>query len=124
MHNAFYLCSSSPSSCFSANLIRNIGEFGAKKYFTDHRAANAIQLYLFLQKRNFLDLFFFRTSRSEGEFPRGYLINIAPVCWHIIKIDISEQKPVYTVKILISEQTAFAAVPLLWTSFCFLQVSQ
>ena len=27
---------------FSANLIRNIGEFGAKNYFTDHRTTNAI----------------------------------------------------------------------------------
>ena len=29
--------------------------------------------YLF---RNFSSLFFFRTSRSEGEFPKGYLTNI------------------------------------------------
>ena len=29
--------------------------------------------YLFL-KGNFSGLFFFRTSRSEGEFPKGYLI--------------------------------------------------
>ena len=34
------LCSS--SSCFSASLIRNIGEFGAKTYFTHHRTANTI----------------------------------------------------------------------------------
>ena len=28
-------------SCF-ASVIRNIGKFGAKNYFTDHRTANAI----------------------------------------------------------------------------------
>ena len=33
---------SSPSSCDSASLIWNIGEFGAKNYFTDHRAANTL----------------------------------------------------------------------------------
>ena len=37
------LCSSSsPSSRFSASLIRNIGEFGAINYFTDHRTAHTI----------------------------------------------------------------------------------
>ena len=34
-------------SGFSASLIRNIGQFGAKKYFADHRTANTIQ-FLFL----------------------------------------------------------------------------
>ena len=37
--NCLCSCSSSPSR-FSANAIRNIGEFGAKSYFTDHRRAN------------------------------------------------------------------------------------
>ena len=32
---------------------------------------------MFLLKGNFSGLFFFRTSRDEGEFPRGYLINTA-----------------------------------------------
>ena len=37
------LCSSSSSSsCFSASVIRNIEEFGAKNYFTDHQTANTI----------------------------------------------------------------------------------
>ena len=35
------LCSSS-SSHFSAGVIRNIGEFGATKYFTYHQTANKI----------------------------------------------------------------------------------
>ena len=30
------------SSCFSASIIRNIGEFRAKNYFTDHRTANTM----------------------------------------------------------------------------------
>ena len=38
------LCSSSPSSPSRdfASVIRNIGKFGTKNYFTDHRAANTI----------------------------------------------------------------------------------
>ena len=36
------LCSSSPSSCDFASVIPNIGKFGAKNYFTDHRTANTI----------------------------------------------------------------------------------
>ena len=35
-----------------------------------------IQLFLPI-KMTFFGLFFFRTSRSVGEFPNGYLINIA-----------------------------------------------
>ena len=37
------MCSSTSSSAYiSASLIRNIEEFGAKNYFTDHRTANTI----------------------------------------------------------------------------------
>ena len=40
------LCSSSsPSSHFSASLLRNIEEFGAKKYFTDHRTTSTIHVF-------------------------------------------------------------------------------
>ena len=40
------LCSSSPSSSrFSASAIWNIGEFGAKSYFTDHQRANTIHCF-------------------------------------------------------------------------------
>ena len=38
------LCSSS-CCCFSASLIQNIGEFGAKNYFTDHQTANIIHSF-------------------------------------------------------------------------------
>ena len=37
------LCSS--SCCDSASLIRNIGGFAAKNYFTDHRIANTIHSF-------------------------------------------------------------------------------
>ena len=50
------LCSS--SSCDSASLIQNIGEFGAKNYFTDHQTANTIQLFVHIKRK------FFKTSRS------------------------------------------------------------
>ena len=40
------LCSSS-SFRFSTSFIRNIGEFEAKSYFTDHRTANTIYIYGF-----------------------------------------------------------------------------
>ena len=40
------LCYSSPSSNFSASRIRNIREFGVKKYFADHQTANTIQLFV------------------------------------------------------------------------------
>ena len=41
------LCSSSASSPsrFSASAIRNIGEFGAKGYFTDHQRVNTIHYF-------------------------------------------------------------------------------
>ena len=68
------LCSSSPSR-FCASHIRNIGELGAKKYSVDLQILQFS--YLFIIIRNFLGLIFFRTSRSEGKFPRRYLINIA-----------------------------------------------
>ena len=56
---------------FSASFIGNIGEFGAKEYFTDHRTANTLKLFVSI-KVILSGLFFFRISCSEGEFPRGY----------------------------------------------------
>ena len=103
------MCFSSPSSHFSACLIRNIGEFRAKKYFKDLRAADAVQLFVPI-KMKFFGSLLFKTSRSEGEFPMGYLINASPICLHALKYTLSsEQKLVYTVK-PIAEQMAFVAV--------------
>ena len=41
-HITFWNCLCSSSSRDSVNVIRNIGEFGAKNYFTEHRTANKI----------------------------------------------------------------------------------
>ena len=62
----------------SPQLLRNNGEFVAKKYFTDHWIVNAIKLLVAI-KRNFSGLLFSGTSLSEGELPRDYLVNVA-VC--------------------------------------------
>ena len=43
---------------FLSTFFSTIAEFGAKKYFTDHRAADTIQLFVSI-KENFSDLFFF-----------------------------------------------------------------
>ena len=58
--------------------------------------------YLFLQKRNFSGLLFFRVSWSELEFPGDYWINIATCLF--------ARYSVHTVRILVSEQTASVAV--------------
>ena len=46
-----------------------------QKYFTDHRTANTIQLFVAI-KANFSGVFFFWTSRRERKFPRDFLIKI------------------------------------------------
>ena len=58
------LCSSSPSSCFSA--IWNIGEFEAKKYFIDHQTANAIQLFFPIKRKFFRSILFQSKSQRRG----------------------------------------------------------
>ena len=71
------LCSSySSSSHFSASLIRNIEEFGAKNYFTNYQAANTIQLFVPI-KRNFFGSVLFQNNLRRRESPTGYLISIA-----------------------------------------------
>ena len=47
-----------PFSPSSAQLFRNIGEFEAKKYFTDHRTVNIFQLFVAI-KGHFSGQFFF-----------------------------------------------------------------
>ena len=67
------LCSSSsPSSRFSANLIRNIREFGAKIYFTDHRTANTIQLFVPI-KRKFIGSILFQNKLQQKGIPQRLL---------------------------------------------------
>ena len=55
--------------CFMKNLrvFRNVGASEVKKYFTDHRTANTVQLFVAI-KGNFSDLFSFQTSCSKGQF--------------------------------------------------------
>ena len=59
-----------------------------------------------------LRLFFFRTNHSKGEFPRGlpdkhsHLFICISLKWTLS----SGQKAAYNVKILVSEQIAFATV--------------
>ena len=77
------------SSSSSPQLLRNIGEFGAKKYFTYHQRANTTQLFVAI-KGIFSGLFFFRRCRSKGKIPRDYLINLATCYLHIIKIYIKK----------------------------------
>ena len=55
------------SCCDFASLIRNIGEFGAKNYFTGHRTSNTIKLFVPIKRK------FFRSIL----FQKGRLINIA-----------------------------------------------
>ena len=51
-------------------------EIRSKKYFTDLWTTNTIQLFVAI-KGTSSGLFFIWTSRSEGEFSRCHLINIA-----------------------------------------------
>ena len=98
------MCSFSPSR-FLASLIRNIGEFWAKKYFIDHWTANAIQLLVPTKKKFFESLLFQNKSQRRG-FPRGLLDKYSHLfIWIWSKWTLSsKQKPVCIVKILISEQ--------------------
>ena len=73
-NKALCICRFSASS--SPQLFQNKLEFGEKKYFTGHQTANTIPLFVAI-KGNFSGLFFFWASRSEGEFPKVYLINVA-----------------------------------------------
>ena len=102
------ICVCSSCSCrFSASLIQNIGEFGAEKYFINHRTANAIQLFV-----------------PKGEvagIPQGLLDKYSHlfICISLKWTLSSGQKLVYTVKILISEQIALAAVLYFGQVFVF-----
>ena len=119
MHIMLCICvrSFSPSSCFSASLIQNISQFGAKKYFIDYQTANIIQLFVPLKRKFFGSLLFqnkLQRSRILQELLDKYshLFICISLKWALS----SEQKSIYIVKILISEQTVFAAV------LCFGQV--
>ena len=65
------LCSSS-SPRSSARFIRNIGEFGAKKYSIDHQTANTIQLFTRIKRKFFGSILFLNKSQRRG-IPQGLL---------------------------------------------------
>ena len=105
------MCSSSPSSHFSASLIRNMGEFGAKRYFTDHQKTHTIQLFVFIKRKFFGSILFYIKSQQMGIPQRLFdKHNHLLICTLLKQTSSSKQKPVYTVKILVSEEMAFAAV--------------
>ena len=54
------------SSRFSASLIWNIGEFGAKKYFADHQTANTIQLIVTVKRKFFGSIFVWNKWLQSG----------------------------------------------------------
>ena len=104
------LCSS-PFSHFSANLIPNIKEFGAKKDFTDHQTAITIPFFISIKRKFFGSILFLNKSQRRG-IPQRLLDKYSHlfICKSLKQTLRSGQKPVYTVKILISVQIAFAEV--------------
>ena len=113
-----WLCSS--SSRDSASLIGNIGEFGAKFYFTDHRTAKIIQLFVPIKRKLFGPSLFQSKSQRRGILQRlldkySHLF----ICTSLKQTLRNGQKPVYTVKILTSEQIAFVAVLYFGQDFVF-----
>ena len=56
----------------SAQLFRNIVEFGARKYFADYQTANTIQLFVTILYKG-IYLFFFWTSLNRRGIPQGLL---------------------------------------------------
>ena len=65
----------------------NIGEFGVKNYFGDHRTINTIHLFVPMKSKFFGSILFQNKVAAKGEFPKGHLIDIAT--YYVIKIGIS-----------------------------------
>ena len=59
---------------FPRNLSEILRNSEQKKYFTDHRPANTVQVFVAI-KGNFSGPFYFWTSRRKDKFLRDYLIN-------------------------------------------------
>ena len=107
---------SSPSCRFFATLALNLGKFGAKKYFIEHRTANAIQLFVPTKRKSFGSLLFQNNSQRRG-IPQGLLDKYSHLCICIsLKWTLSSgQKPL---------TNTLCCSALLWSSFCFLWVNQ
>ena len=105
------LCSSSSSS---ASLIRNIGEFGGKNFFTDHWTANKIHLFVPKERTLFWSILFQNNPipSLRRVIPYRLLDEYSHlfICTLLKGTLSSGQKPVYTFKTKTSEQIAFAAI--------------
>ena len=119
-----YICMCSSPSDFSASIIRNIGELGAKKYFIDHQTTNTNQLLVPIKWNFFGSLLFQNTSQQRG-IPQRLLDKYRHLFIFIsLKSKLSStEKRVYTVKILVSEKTAFAAVLYFGQVFVFCRLN-
>ena len=103
-HNALEL-PFSPSQLF-----RSTVKFGEKNYFTDHRTANKIQLFVAIKG----NLFFVKKSQRRG-FPRGNLINVATCEKKPALSDIKPRCNIYTLdKFLFSACTFINKSVLEW----------
>ena len=124
------LCS---SSCFSAGLIWNIGEFGAKNYFTDYWTGNTIQWFVPIEMKLFWFILF-QNKLQRRVIPYRLLDKYSHlfICTVLKETLNSGQKPVYTFKTKTSEAIAFAAffyfgqvfvfcrlIKVCWNSFCW-----
>ena len=83
-HNALQSPFSPPSSFSpSPQPSRNIGEFGAARYFADYQTANKMQLFVAM-KESFSGLLFFRTSHCKRK--SWFWILVAALCNLYIKL--------------------------------------
>ena len=116
--------SSFPSSHFSTSLIQKTGEFGTKKYCTDHQTANTIQLFVHI-KRNFFGSILFQNKPQRSGIPPRVLDKYSHlfICISLKQTLSSGKKLVYTVKILLSEQMAFAAMRYFGQVFVFCRLT-
>ena len=92
----------------------------AKKCFADHWTPNAIQLFVPL-KRKFFGCLLFQNKSQRRRIPWGLLDEYSHlfICISLKWALSSGQEPVYTVKILVSEQIAVAAVLYFGQVFVF-----
>ena len=110
------LCSSSSNS---TGLIRNIGKFGAKSYFTDYRKANTIQPFVPI-KEIFFGSILFQNKTYRRRMAQRLLDKYSHlfICISLKQTSSSGQKPLYIDKTLI-EQITFAAALYFGQVFIF-----
>ena len=112
------LCSSSFSSHFLPALFEISANSEQKIFY--HRIANAVQLFVPIKRISFESLFFseqLQRRRILQELLDKYSDLFICVSWKVTLY--SNQKPVYTVKTVMSEQIAFAAVLYFGQVFVF-----